>query len=169
MDVLTAIQTRRSVRRFTPKMVPEAKIEHLIRAAMQAPSSGNSQPWHFIVISDRNLLEKVPEFHPFAESLHTAPVAILICADPRLGINPGRWPLDCAAATENILLAAHAEGLGAVWLGVYPDDQRINGIRKLIPMPDEIQPVTMVALGYAEATPAAVDRFLPDRIHRNQW
>ena len=100
--------------------VSEADVTELLEAAMAAPSAGNQQPWHFIVIRDRAVLNAIPGFHPHAAMALHAPVGILVCGDPALEKHPGYWVQDCAAATENLLLAVAAKGLGAVWCGVYP-------------------------------------------------
>lgn len=169
METIEAIFTRRSVRHFTPEPVPEKMIETLIKAAMQAPSAANAQPWHFIVINERDLLEQVTTFHPAAESLHEAPVAILVCGDDRLERRPDRWILDCSAATQNILLAAHALGLGAVWVGIHPDVLRIEGMTQLVNLPEHVHPLSLVAVGFSSRTPQPVDRYKPERVHYNTW
>ena len=170
MDTVDVILTRRSIRHFTRQPVSEADLEILLRAAMQAPTAGNTQPWHFLIMTDRDLLEKVTEFHPAAECLHEAPMAILVCGDTKLQKRPERWVLDCAAATQNILLAAHARGLGAVWIGIHPDPIRIEGICKLLELPEPIKPLSLVAVGYPFGPlPPVADRYNPKRIHRNTW
>lgn len=169
METVEAILTRRSVRHFNPEPVPADLIETLLKAAMQAPSAANAQPWHFIVINDRDLLEKVTTFHPAAESLHGAPMAILVCGDDKLEKRPDRWILDCSAATQNILLAAHALGLGAVWLGIQPDEFRIEGIYQLIGLPAHVHPLALVAVGFPARVPSPVNRFRSDRVHYNRW
>ncbi len=169
MDVKEAILTRRSIRRFTGEGVNEALLTEILRAAMAAPSSKNEQPWTFIVVDDRRLLEEIPRFHPYAEMLKSAPVAILVCADRRRFLSEEVWIQDCAAATENILLSAHGLGLGAVWLGIYPRVKRVKGMTKLLGLPEHIIPFSLVALGYpAERKPPA-DRYDPGRIHKNRW
>jgi nitroreductase len=169
MDLMDALITRRSVRRFDQKPVPEDLIEMILRAAMQAPSAANAQPWHFVVITERLILEKVTEFHPAAESLHQATVAILVCGDSELEKRPDRWIMDCSAATQNILLAAHASGLGSVWLGIHPDPIRIDGMRRLVHLPRHVHPLSLVAVGYPVQQPTAVDRFHPQSIHKETW
>ena len=114
MDAYETILTRRSIRRYTNQDVSEEMVEKLLRAGMAAPSAGNQQPWHFLVIRDRDTLVKITEVHPHSKMLLTAPLAILVAGDEKLQIHPGYWLEDCSAATENILLAAHALGLGAV-------------------------------------------------------
>jgi len=169
MDLMEALITRRSVRRFDPKPVPTELVSLLLRAAMQAPSAANAQPWHFVVITDRLVMEKVTEFHPAAESLHQAAAAILVCGDSQLEKRPDRWIMDCSAATQNILLAAHANGLGAVWLGIHPDPIRIEGMRRLVNLPKHVRPLSLVAIGYPAQEVPPVDRFNPDRVHYESW
>jgi nitroreductase len=169
MDLMEALTTRRSVRRFEPKPVPGELVKMMLRAAMQAPSAANAQPWHFVVITERLALEKVTEFHPAAESLHQATLAILVCGDSQLEKRPDRWIMDCSAATQNILLAAHANGLGAVWLGIHPDPIRIEGLRRLANLPDHVHPLSLVAVGYPEQETKPVDRYRAERIHYETW
>ncbi|HWR66017.1 MAG TPA: nitroreductase family protein [Bellilinea sp.] len=169
MEAIEAILTRRSVRRFTPQPVSEEEITLLLRAAMQAPSAGNAQPWHFVVVMERSALDAIPNFHPFAKMTAQAPLAVLICADEGLEKYSSRWPLDCAAAAENMLLAAHASGLGAVWVGVYPEALRMNSFRSLLGVPENILPVALVVIGHAQETPPAINRFRQERVHHNGW
>ena len=168
MDAIENILTRRSVRHFGPNPVPYEELQLLLRAAMHAPSAGNSQPWHFVVVTDRAVLDEVPKFHTSAEFIVEVPVAILICADENVA-RPGRWLLDCSAAAENMLLAAHARGLGACWIGIQPDPLRIEGAMRLFGLPATVLPLCLIAVGYPTESPPAVDRFLPERIHTNKW
>lgn len=169
MDALEAIRTRRSVRKFTLQPVGEDLIEALLRAAMSAPSAGNQQPWHFIVVDDRATLDRIPTFSPYAAMCRQAPLGILVCGDTTLEKHPGYWIQDCSAATQNLLLAAHALGLGAVWTGIHPREERIRGFRELFALPDTIMPLAFVVIGYPAEHPAPQDRFRPERIHRNRW
>mgnify|MGYP001769731856 CR=1 FL=1 len=126
---------------------------------MAAPSAGNQQPWHFVIISNREILNEIPKFHPYSKMLAQSPVAILVCGDINTEKHKGYWIQDCSAATENILLAIHTLGLGAVWLGIHPREDRVDGIKKLLNLPDNISPLALIALGYpAEKHPPA-DRF----------
>lgn len=168
MDALEAIFTRRSIRKYTSETITSEQINLLLKAAMYAPSGANRQPWHFIVITDRALLDAVPEFHEYAAFLRQAPLAILVCADEKIS-RPGRWIMDCSAATQNILLAAHALGLGTCWIGIQPEPARIEGFCKLFNLPPEIQPVSLVAVGHPAEVPDQPERFKPERIHTNHW
>jgi len=169
MDTLEAIHTRRSIRKYQNQPVAEELVQKLLAAAMQAPSARNQQPWQFVVIDERTLLSKIPEFMPNAAMAAGAPLAILVCGDLSLEKSPGYWVVDCAAATENLLLAAHALGLGAVWTGVYPREPRMEGLRRLVGLPENVVAHSLVVLGYpAEAVPAE-GRYRPKRVRRNHW
>ena len=169
MDALEAIYGRRSIRQYTAEAVSEKLLEKLLKAAMSAPSAGNEQPWHFVVIDDRQMLNDITMVHPYAEMLKQAPLAILVCGDPDLEKHPGNWVIDCSAAVENILIAAHALGLGTVWLGVYPRTDRMAGISRLAALPDRILPLALIAVGYSAEQKTPSDRYQLSRIHRNQW
>jgi nitroreductase len=169
MDTMEAIMTRRSVRKYKDKPVSDELIRQLLHAAMQAPSAANEQPWQFIVIKDHNVLDQVPTFHAHSHMVKQAAVAILICEDPSLEVYSGRGPLDCANAAENMLLAAHSLGLGAVWVGIYPVEERINGIRKLLGIPSSVIPIALVSIGYPDEKPPVENRFKSDRVHYERW
>ncbi len=169
MEALEAIFTRRSVRLYTPKPVSREAVHEILKAAMCAPSAGNERPWHFIVLTDRSLLDEIPKFHPYSAMLKQAHVAILVCGDPTLEKHKGYWVLDCAITTQNILLAAHAKGLGAVWCGVYPTEDRVRSFRRLLTLPEHIVPFSLVPLGFPAEMKQAPDRFDGSRVHENKW
>lgn len=169
MEALEAILTRRSIRKYENKPVPPETIDKLLEAAMVAPSSMNLQPWRFVVISDRAILDKIPEIHPHAKMLKEAPLAILVCADTNAQDMEGYWVQDCSAATQNILLAAHALGLGAVWLGIFPRTERMEGIIGLTGLPDDIKPVTLISIGYPGEVKSPSDRYNSTFVHYNNW
>jgi nitroreductase len=169
MDALEAILSRRSIRKYTSDPVTDQQIDILMQAAMAAPSSGNARPWHFIVIHKHETMEEIARCHPYAGMLPQANAAILVCADEKLENHPGRWPQDCAAATENILLAAHAQGLGAVWIGLFPEIERLSVIKKLFDLPDTVHPLSLVALGCPNEKKLPPHRFKPERIHQERW
>jgi nitroreductase len=169
VDALEAIMTRRSIRKFTPQPIPEGLVDKLLRAAMQAPSAGNQQPWHFLVVDDRAVLDQIPAANPNAAMAMRAPLAILVCGDKRLEMHPGYWIEDCSAALENLLLAAHALGLGAVWTGITPRAERVTAFKELFSLPAEVEPLGLVVLGYPADAPPPADRFKPERVHHNGW
>jgi len=163
------IINRRSVRSYKSDTVTEEQTEQILRAAMTAPSAGNQQPWEFIVVTDRTLLTKINEVHPHSKMLLEAPMAIVVCGNLTREKHVDYWIQDCSAAVQNMLLEATHQGLGSVWLGVYPRQDRVAGVKKLFNLPEPVIPFAVVALGYAKEPPATVDRFNPDYIHRNKW
>jgi nitroreductase len=169
MDCLDAIRTRRSVRHFTEAPVTDADLDAILRAAMAAPSAGNERPWRFVVVRDADVLARLSRATPFAKPLASAPLGMVVCADRRSLRYPGLWPVDCAAAIENLLLAAHALGLGGVWMGVHPITPLQIAVGRIIHVPRRITPVAMVALGHPESMPEPVDRFDPSFIHYDRW
>jgi nitroreductase len=169
MEAMEAILSRRSIRSYTRQLVPEELIQELLEAGMSAPSSGNQQPWQFILINDRKILDEIPEHHPYARMLTEAPLAIAVCGDMHLEKNKGMWVQDCSAATENILIAAQAKGLGAVWLGVFPREERVLAMRKLLNIPEHVIPLSVIAIGYPGEQKPPAKRFNEARIHYNQW
>lgn len=170
MDALECIHTRRSVRKYTNEPVSPEQVRELLAAAMTAPSACRQFPWHFVVVTDRAKLEAVHSFSPHAAMAAKAPVAVLVCAEPALETRcPGYWLQDCVAAVQNLLLAARALGLGAVWTGVHPREDRMDGFRALLGIPEEIVPVAFLVMGHPDEPQERADRFLPDRVHENEW
>ncbi len=169
MDAMECILTRRSIRKYTKEPIPEGVIRELLEAAMSAPSTRNIQPWHFVVINDRDLLNEIPKFHPYSQMLREAPLAILVSGDLNLQSCEGYIVQDCSAATENLLLAAHAKKLGAVWLGIYPREERIAGIRRLLKIPDHILPISLISIGYPAEKKPREERYNQSRVHYNSW
>jgi len=166
---MQAIFNRRSIRKYTDKKVPEELIEQLLRAGMAAPSAGNEQPWHFIVIDDKDIMDEITKIHPYSKMLKEASHAIVVCGDQSLQKYEGYWVQDCSAAMENMLIMAQHIGLGAVWLGVYPVEDRVKAISKLLGLPEKVTPLSIMSLGYPAETKEPADRFNPSRIHRNRW
>ncbi len=169
MEAVEAIFSRRSIRKYTKDPVPEKLIGELLKAAMSAPSANNEQPWHFVVIQDRKILNEIPRSHPYSSMLREAPLAIVVCVALELAGDEAWWEQDCSAATENILIAAQAKGLGAVWLGVYPRDERVKGIQNLLGLPKNVIPLCVVAIGYPAEEKAPENRYQASRIHYNRW
>ena len=169
MDAIECIMTRRSIRRYDGSPVDEATIETILRAAMAAPSAGNQQPWRFVLLTTADSLEAAAATTPYGAMLREAAFGLVICADTEGLKHPVMWEQDCAAATQNALLAAHALGLGAVWLGFWPKMERVTPLKEAIGLPGGVQPVTVIAFGYpAEEKPPA-ERYDPSFVHRERW
>lgn len=168
---LDFIFSRRSIRKYQDKPVPEELITDLLEAGMAAPSAVGRDPWHFIVVKNRETLEKIVEIQPHARMLRQAPLAMIVCGD----INKAHDQLlsymlqDLSAAVENILIAANALGLGACWLGIHPREERIAGIRRLFALPDQIIPMCGIAIGYPAEQPESRTRYREERVHVEKW
>lgn len=169
MDAIDNILSRRSIRKYTKKSIPEETIKFLLEAGVSAPSAGNQQSWQFVIITDRAVLYSASEFLPNGKFLKHADKAILVCGDLSQEKHKGYWMLDCSAVTQNILLAAHAKGLGACWLGVYPRDERVENLKKLFKTPEHIIPFSVISLGYPDEESSKVDRYDDSRVHKNTW
>lgn len=136
---------------------------------MNAPSARNQQAWRFVVIRERETLLKMTDVHPYAQMLKEATAAIVVCGDLRAETAKGYWIQDCAAATQNVLLAAHALGLGAVWLGVFPRRERVKGVQRLLHLPKDIVPLSIISLGKPGERPVPIKRYDAKKIHQEQW
>lgn len=169
MDGFETIITRRSIRKYKKRPIDQEIVVKLLQAASSAPSAGNQQPWHFVILDDRKILNVIHTFHPSAKMLLETSCAILVCGDLDLEKFKGYWMVDCAAATENILLAAHSLRLGACWLGLYPREGRMAGMKKLLHLPSNIVPFAVVSLGYPDEVKPREDRYNQSRIHHNKW
>lgn len=167
MDAIQAIMTRRSVRQFQSRAVPREIVEIVLRAAMQAPSARNQRPWEFVVIDERARLDAIPGFHPHAAMCQSAPMAILVCGNLEREVSKGLWVQDCAAATQNLLLAAHARGLGAVWCACHPYEDRSAGFRTMFDLGPSVIPFAIVPMGFAANAPTPVDRYESTRVTWN--
>ena len=171
--VLDNIMTRTSIRQFTADPVPQDVVEQLLRAGMAAPTAMNSQPWEFVVLNDRDTLDRLAGKLRYAKMLERAPLAIVVCARTTFLDREGRerenifWVDDCAAATENILLAAHALGLGAVWTAAKDDRGAI--VRDALGIPEGYATLNVIAIGYPAENPAPKDKWKPEKIHWNKF
>jgi nitroreductase len=164
---LKFIDERRSVRRYTDEPVSEEEIQAMIEAGAAAPSANNSQPWRFVVVTERGTLDRMVEVYTYGKMLAHAPLALVVCADPKA--SPHYWEQDCAAATENILLAAAALGLGAVWLGTHPKSEREEGVRALLGIPEEIKVLSSIAVGRPDESPPRRGKLEAQWVHRERW
>ena len=168
MDVMEAIFTRRSIRKYTKQPISDEVVKELLEAAMYTPSAGNRQPWCFVVINDSKIMNEIPKYHPYAQMLKEALVAVLVCCDSDLQLEEFGVQ-DCSAATQTILLAAHAKRLGAVWLGLYPAESLVTATKKLLNLPEHIVPISLISIGYPAEQKLQPDRYQADRVHYNQW
>ena len=165
------IVERTSVRRYADREVSNEFKEAILYAAMSAPSGVNRQPWEFIVVDDRGLLSRLSESLPYAKMAAAAPMAIVVCGNRDRfldGDDATLWEQDLSASSENILLAAHALGLGAVWTCLYPHPDREEAVRKTLNIPDNLIPFNLIPVGYPLSDHKPMDKWHPERIHRNQ-
>ena len=164
--VLENIAERKSVRKYLNKSVEEDKIDAMVKAGMAAPSGMDRRPWEFVVVTDREALDSMAEKLPYAKMLTNAPLAIVVCGDTT---RSSYWYLDCSAATQNVLLAAEALGLGAVWTAAYPYEDRIDVVRQNTGLPENIVPLCVIPIGYPDGPQKAKDKFDLQRVHRNKY
>lgn len=169
MEALECIASRRSIRRYEPRPVDEELVEALLAAAMAAPSAGNQQPWRFVVVRSRETLMRMTSTSPYAEMLPEAGLAIVICGDTTNLRHPDMWQHDCAAATQNLLLAAHALGLGAVWLGYYPHTERSGPLAELLGIPEHVLPLSVVSVGHPAEHKDPGARYNSAFVHSESW
>lgn len=169
MKVMEAILKRRSIRQFTNQPIAKDDLTTLLRAAMMAPTARNCQEWEFVVVRDKNTFKEMMHVHPYAKMLEQAACAIIVCGNTQREHAPGYWMADCGAATQNILLAATSLGIGSVWLGVYPNEERMNGLAQILGLPDYVKPLNIIALGYPAEKKEDLDRFDPAKIHVEKW
>lgn len=160
---------RRSIRKFKDKPINESMVKELLKGAMSAPSAGNQQPWHFVVLNDRKTLDAIPKFHQYAQMLKEAPLAIVVCGSTENLKYEDYWVQDCSAATENLLISITEIGLGGVWLGIFPREERVEGVSKLLNLPKEVIPLSVVAIGYPNEEKSEINRYMEDRVHFNKW
>jgi len=188
VDVMTAIRTRRSIRKYTGEPLDEQSLRAILDAGFCAPSASNRRPWHFMVVRDSALLESIAGAHPYAKMMPAAGCCIIVCGDQTIQGRIGLLVEDCSAAIQNMLLAAHGLGLGAVWCGLYigedlrpappegPQAARPGITRELsvefaelLGLPSDIVPVGMIAVGHADESKAGTDRFDESRVHYESW
>lgn len=169
LDILEILKSRRSIRKFLDKKVESEKIHKILEVAMSAPSARNQQPWRFVIIDNRDTLDTIAEQHPYAKMLKTAPLAIAICGKVENECEENYWTQDCSASTENLLLATHVLGLGAVWISIYPKEERMQILIDNLELPKSIKPLALVAVGYANENKEKEDRFDREKIFFNKF
>lgn len=163
METMDAILTRRSIRKYLSDPVNHDVIENVLKAGMNAPSAGDEQPWHFVIIDQHYLLEKISEVHPYAKMLKGTPTAVLVCGEQRAPKFKDFWIQDCPAASQ-MLLAAHDLGLG-----VYPVEKMVQELRNLLNIPAHVAPFSIIAMGYPAEEKSGRMRYDTSRIHSNSW
>lgn len=164
------IYTRRSIRKYEDKPISDEQVNELLRAAMYAPSAGNEQPWHFVVIKDRSILDEIPTYHPHTQMLKEAPLAIVPCCDTgNLKYEGVFWIQDMAAAIQNILLQGESMGLGTCWCGVYARQELVEKVSETLGLPEHIIPVAIIAVGYPKEKREVRERYKPERVHYDKW
>lgn len=171
-QVFENIMARKSVRTYANKSVEKEKIDSLLKAAMAAPTAVNKQPWAFVVVDDATILDTLAIHLPYAKMTSEAPLAIVVCGDLSKALRSNDdlyWALDCSAATENLLLAAESMGLGAVWTAVYPEEDRMRNVSRILGLPEFILPFNVIPIGYPAHPEKAKDKFKEENIHYNKW
>lgn len=164
------IFNRRSIRKFKDQALEPDKIDRLLRAAMQAPSAGNQQPWEFIVIQDKERLAQVSGTSPYAKPIAGSAVTFVLLANEKELKIPTAWEQDLSAATQNLLLEAVHLGLGGVWFGVATSDAVAENVKKFFELPENIRPFAMVSVGYPDGQKNEfADRYKADRVHYEKW
>jgi nitroreductase len=166
-ELIQTIFSRRSIRSYTAQPVEGEQVTTLLKAAMAAPSASNLKPWHFVVVTKRETLDSLAEVHPFGKMLFQAPLAIAVCGDS--AISAQYWVQDCSAATENLLLAATALGLGSVWLGVYPKEERVKVVRDILGIPESVIPLNLISIGYPDEFKEPRTQYDATRVHTEGW
>jgi nitroreductase len=166
---LNVILARRSIRKYTSEPVTDEDIKKLLEAAMAAPTGGNRKPWHFIIIKERETLDRLAVRHSYGKMLTEAPLCIAVCGDPSLTPLPRNFiPQDCSAATMNILHAAVALGLGAVWIGLALDEH-YDMARSLLGIPEDIVPHNLIAIGHPAEQKEPRTQYDETRVHSEKW
>ncbi len=172
LDTISVIHQRKSVRKFTTQELDKETLTQIVKAGMAAPTAANKQPWAFVTITDRKILDQLADNLQYAKMLKTAPAAIIVIGLPQEAL-PGKdaeyWIQDCSAASQNILLATEALGLGAVWTGVYPNIERVSFVQKELGLSEEQIPLNVIALGHPDGNFKAQDKFKAEKIHWNRW
>lgn len=168
-NMLEDIFTRRSIRKFTGEEVDEKDLKLIIKAGFQAPSAHNLEPREFIIVKDKEKLEKISEVHKYAKMLPNAGLGIVVCGDTKIQDKLGYLVADCSASIENMLLATHSLGLGGVWTGIHPIEKLEDDIREILNIPKDIVPVGMVVVGHSNVEPKIIDRYNEEKIHKDKW
>jgi nitroreductase len=169
MDVLTALDTRRSIRRFLPGTISEAQLQTILKAGLSAPSAHNRRPFHFVIISEEETKRTLQEKSVYGRMIMESALLIAVCGDTKIQPVHDFLIEDCSAATENILMAAHGNHLGAVWVGVYALGGWQRTIQEVLKLPENILPVALIPIGIPGEKPVFRNRFEKEKIHYQRW
>lgn len=170
--VIENIMTRTSVRSYSDRPIAKETVDTLLRAAMAAPTAGNKQPWRIVVVNKRATLDSIAADFQYMTMAKEAALAVIMCGDTTAtfpGAGKEFWVQDVSAASENLLLAAHSMGLGAVWCGIYPQTERVSQFSKLLELPSNIIPMSCICVGYPKGQTTPKDKWKPENIHYNLW
>jgi nitroreductase len=171
-NTLEIIHQRKSVRNYTDQKVEKEKLEALVKAGMAAPTAVNKQPWAFVVIDDKEVLNQLGDALPYAKMAKKAGGAIIVCGDLSKALEGWEqefWIQDCSAATQNILLAAESMGLGAVWTAAYPAKDRMKSVIDILNLPKHIIPLNVIPIGYPKGIEKPKDKWKPENMHWQKW
>ncbi|MFA6250820.1 MAG: nitroreductase family protein [Candidatus Shapirobacteria bacterium] len=170
------VMGRKSVRNFKPGEIGKEELLQIIKAGMAAPSAINLQPWEVVAVTERETLDKLGKAMPFAKMLYQASAAIIVCGKPKgnilakvVPVIGDYWVMDCSAMSENMLLAAEALGLGAVWTSVFPSISRAEEVRKILEIPDWVIPLNVIPIGIPARTEKPKDKYREEKIHWEKW
>ncbi|MCJ7624759.1 MAG: nitroreductase family protein [Anaerolineaceae bacterium] len=169
-DIQDIIYKRRSIREYQDRPVEEQKLTLLVKAAMAAPTACNNQPWEFVIVTEKAVMDVFREKMSYGK--YNAPAAIVVCGNPEVYLEPSCgmcWVQDCSAATENMLLAAVGLDLGTVWLGVYPDEKTINKVREVVALPENVTPLGVIYVGYPGEEKEARTQYEERRVHWQKY
>ncbi len=166
---MNAIFKRKSIRSYKSKKVPDKLIKKILMAGMAAPSSWNSKPWFFIVIKERKTMDEIAERHGYANMCHEAYCAILVCANTENMKEKEFFPQDCAAATENMLIEATHLGLGSVWIGIYPNEDKMKLLRELTALPEKLIPFSLVVIGYPKEKKKSKKIYYSEKVYFERY
>jgi nitroreductase len=165
--MIDAILARRSIRKYTDEPVSEEHITAMLEAAMSAPSGMNLKPWHFVVVSERERLDRLGAATKSWGMLKEAPLAVVVCGDP--AISEKYWDQDSIAALENLLIAVSMLGLGGVWLGCHPNPERVGPVREILGIPEPVVPIAVLSIGHPAEEKEPRTQYDEERVHRNAW
>ncbi len=173
-EVLECIMTRASVRKYKPETVNDSVMTKVLKAGMAAPTAANQQAWHFVVITNQALKDSITDAFQWTKMVRDCAFAVVVCGDmSRLfegdREDGGFWTLDCSAASENMLLAAHALGLGGVWCGIYPEEDRMSRLSAILNLPPNLRPLNILSFGYPETTVAPKQKWDPEKVSYNRF